>query len=59
MRNSIIQSRVIEKIALALGELNEKVAFVVVQSSVFMQRIGHPKMCDRPKTLILPYKLFH
>jgi hypothetical protein len=28
MRNSIIQSRIIEKIAIALGELNKKVAFV-------------------------------
>lgn len=28
MRNSLIQTRIIEKIALALGELNEKVAFV-------------------------------
>jgi hypothetical protein len=28
MRNSIIQNRLIEKIAIALGELNEKVAFV-------------------------------
>jgi predicted nucleotidyltransferase len=28
MRNTIIQSRTIEKVAIALGELNEKVAFV-------------------------------
>lgn len=53
LKNKIINMAVVKKVAYALRELNEQVAYLGVQLLVYTQMIRQPKMFVLPRILIL------